>query len=641
MKKVLLLSMPFCALERPALGLSLLKARLREASVACDVRYLNFPFAELIGFDEYQWMALEMPYTAFAGDWSFTTALYGARPECERGYEEEVLRQTWRLPGSAIMRVRRVASLATYFVDYCMALVPWEEYAVVGFTSTFEQNIASLALAQRLKKEHPEIVIVFGGANWEGEMGLELHRRFPFVDVVCSGEADQSFPSLIERLLGGVPLHQSQAIRGIVYRRADESVPTEPAELVRQLDELPIPDFGDYYRDLAQCTLSSSIIPTLLIETSRGCWWGAKSHCTFCGLNGGTMAFRSKSASRVLRELAYLVDRWQTEMVEAVDNILDMRYFRDVLPSLARAGRPARLFYEVKANLTRSQVELLREAGVCRIQPGIESLNDHILKLMRKGTTALRNIQLLKWCRQFEVGVDWNILYGFPGEKRQDYADTLDLLRSIRFLQPPAACGPVRLDRFSPYYNSPAEFGLANVRPMKPYQYLYPFPAECLRRVAYYFDYDYEPGIDPTGYAAEVIDYVEQWRRSPESGSLSSVSRADGALVLLDTRLDALRRELVLTGIERAAYEFCDELHSLSSITMHLRHEFPQAAFDEAGVRRFLDSLVANRLMVTDGEYYLSLAIPAQPIHRLANTRLLSVNARVNDQFLLAPELAS
>jgi len=56
-------------------------------------------------------------------------------------------------------------------------------------------------------------------------------------------------------------------------------------------------------------------------------------------------------------------------------------------------------FYEVKANLTRVQVSALRAAGVTRIQPGIESLSDHVLKLIGKGTCGLRNVQLLKWCR--------------------------------------------------------------------------------------------------------------------------------------------------------------------------------------------------------------------------------------------------
>jgi ribosomal peptide maturation radical SAM protein 1 len=616
-KKVLLLSMPFGALERPALGLSLLKARLTEAGFSCDVRYLNFTFAEFIGQEDYQWICYELPYTAFVGDWSFTSALYGERPAADNQYFDEVLRKTWRMSETDIARILRVRSLIEYFLQHCLAALPFNEYAIIGFTSTFEQNIASLALAKRIKAAHPEIRIVFGGANWEAEMGQELHRQFPFVDYVCSGEAEESFPVLVRRVLDGQSIDRSSEIPGIVYRAANnESIYTGQADLIREMDLLPIPDFSDYFAGLEQCTVGAGIVPTLLFETSRGCWWGAKSHCTFCGLNGGTMAFRSKSPRRALDELEYLADRWQTEMVEAVDNILDMKYFNDMLPALARARRSLQLFYEVKANLSRRQIGLLREAGVSRIQPGIESMSDHILKLMRKGTTALRNIQLLKWCAEANITAEWNILYGFPGETEEDYRKMLELLPAIRHLRPPTACGPVRLDRFSPYYNAPAEFGLRDVRPIAAYTYLYPFEPQSLQKIAYYFDYDYERAVDPRGYATEVIEYAADWARNPERGTLYAVPRSDGALLLVDTRSVASLPQLTLSGLEREAYEYCDELRSGRSIVRRLRERFPATEFTDEQVIEFLDSLVANRLMIKDAENYLSLALRIQPLQQ-------------------------
>ena len=70
--------------------------------------------------------------------------------------------------------------------------------AVVGFTSTFQQNTASFALARRLKQRYPEIMTVFGGANFEGEMGLELVRTvLDFIDAAIIGEGDEAFPRLL------------------------------------------------------------------------------------------------------------------------------------------------------------------------------------------------------------------------------------------------------------------------------------------------------------------------------------------------------------------------------------------------------------------------------------------------------------
>jgi hypothetical protein len=74
--------------------------------------------------------------------------------------------------------------------------------------------------------------------------------------------------------------------------------------------------------------------PLLLPETARGCWWGEKHHCTFCGLNGATMAFRKKSPDRVLSELVELSGKHRLLRFQTVDNIIAMSYFRDVLPRI-------------------------------------------------------------------------------------------------------------------------------------------------------------------------------------------------------------------------------------------------------------------------------------------------------------------
>lgn len=66
-KKVLLISMPFGALERQALALSLLKARLNAETIVGDIRYPTFALADLIGVPEYFWLSTEIPHTAFAG----------------------------------------------------------------------------------------------------------------------------------------------------------------------------------------------------------------------------------------------------------------------------------------------------------------------------------------------------------------------------------------------------------------------------------------------------------------------------------------------------------------------------------------------------------------------------------------------
>jgi hypothetical protein len=135
-----------------------------------------------------------------------------------------------------------------------------------------------------------------------------------------------------------------------------------------------------------------------------------------------------------------------------------------------------------------------------------------------------------------------------------------------------------------------------------------------LSKIAYYFDFDYAPEVDPRGAAADVIAFIDEWQRTPERGTLCSVDRGGDGLVLIDTRTDATLGDLSLHGLERAAYEYCDSLRSIDSVCAHLRERFPGAAVPEHGVRGFLDGLVAHRFMITDGTHYLSLAIPTAPV---------------------------
>ncbi len=584
--------MPFGALERPALGLSLLKPGLERQGFPCDVSYLTTAFAEFIGLEEYLWVQSEVPYTAFPGDWAFTSSLYGARPGADRRYLDEVLRGTWQFDDESIARVLRIRAYCEPFLDHCLRSIDWAAYDVVGFTSTFEQNIASLALAKRVKRAVPRIVVVFGGANWEDEMGRTLHASFPFVDYVCSGEADLSFPALVAALAEG---SDPADVPGIVFRRNGRSVATGAPALLRDLDVLPVADFSDYVLDHDRSPVASAVTPMMLLETSRGCWWGAKHHCTFCGLNGGAMTFRSKSPDRVLTDIATLREDYSAEAISVVDNILDMRFFKTLLPRMERLGVHTSLFYEVKANLNHAQVRQLWASGIHRIQPGVESFSDHVLQLMRKGTTALQNVQLLKWCAEFGIRADWNLLYGFPGEDAADYERMAGLLGRITHLQPPTAFGPIRLDRFSPYHDDPAAFGMVNVRPLEPFSILYPFePADLI----------YADGRDPMDYARPVLAFVQGWMQSgPRGGQWQRDGEADAVRIVVE-REDGVG-SVELDGWRAQIYRLCDRVSTMSSLCRSAGLEDVRAD----AVHGFLRWAVDSGLMLEDGDRFLALAV--------------------------------
>ncbi|HSN86640.1 MAG TPA: RiPP maturation radical SAM C-methyltransferase, partial [Thermoanaerobaculia bacterium] len=554
---------------------------LAREGISAMVLYPNLWFAEEAGLRLYHLCASQLPKELLAGEWTFAASAF---PEADLDGKEYLRRLSTlhasvpgyhRGPegaGRLAEDLRALRCAASAFVDRAARRVLARGARIVGCTSTFEQHTASLALLRRIREIDPSVVTLLGGANCEGEMGRATHRCFPWVDYAVSGEADALVADLCRLILEHgrevPPEKLPGGVFGPAHRFGAGASGVAPRPIFRELDGLPVPDFWEYFRVLADSRVASAIRPGLPFETSRGCWWGAVRHCTFCGLNGSSMAFRSKSPRRVVEEVRELEARHGLSRFEAVDNILDMGYFRTVLPELAADGDGRRFFYEIKSNLRREQVEGLRQAGVIWVQPGIESLSTPVLDLMDKGVQAWQNLQLLKWCRELGVRLSWNLLWDFPGEEDAWYEEMASWLPALEHLQPPGGAIRVRFDRFSPYHQRPRDFGLT-LRPVPAMAFVYPLPEEDLRDLAYYFAAEGRPdafagtGGDPLagrpGVHA-VRSILGRWRQTFWSGPPRLTVEEEGeALRIRDGRSCAPEPEVRLTGLEREVYLACED----------------------------------------------------------------------------------
>jgi ribosomal peptide maturation radical SAM protein 1 len=601
--------MPFADVNRPAIGVSLLKAGIERAGFSSRIEYFNIAMAELMGYEVYEYIVNALSSDSMAGEWFFADVVFDKSIPHEREYITKHLsryaqQEEWR---DKIVQARQHRQR---FVEQCAARIKELGPRVVGFTTTFHQTCACLAVARRLKEMPDPPVIIFGGANCEGEMGLQMIQSFPWIDYVSTGEADQTFPLFLERLLRE---GNTAPLPGIL-KRAESTTLTAP-EPVRAMDSLPIPDYSEYYRRVEASSLKENITPALLIETARGCWWGAKQHCTFCGLNGDTMAFRSKSPQRVFDELAFLSQTYGLKKIDCVDNILDTKYINTLFPQLRDSNLGLEIFYEVKANLRYEQLAILRAGGLYGIQPGIESFSNEVLRLMRKGCTGLQNIQLLRWCMELGIEVAYNIIAGFPGESVSEYERMSELIPLLTHLQAPAATSPVRLDRFSPFFTQSGALGLSRLRPTVSYYYCYPLGRRDLARLAYYFDFDYQDGRKPREYMDNLRQEVNRWLQvrftAPENQPRLDAEYLGLSLNITDTRPAALQTRYQFAGLAAELYWRCDSAQSLTG----LQREFGAVA-DSAEIAKLLEEFIAARLMIEMEGQYLSLAVmrnrPAQ-----------------------------
>ncbi|HEV2342918.1 MAG TPA: RiPP maturation radical SAM C-methyltransferase, partial [Actinocrinis sp.] len=424
---------------------------------------------------------------------------------------------------------------------------------------------------------------------------------------------------------------------GLVRRAADghgstaapiSDTPLPPAAIVG-------PHYEGYFERLAESQAGSWVQPMLVVEGARGCWWGEKHHCTFCGLNGSTMQFRSKSPARFHDEIVDLVRRHQVLDMFVVDNILDMGYLTSLLPRLAEDGYDLRLQYEIKSNVRRDQLEILAGAGLVSIQPGIENLDSTVLRIMDKGVTGAQNVKMLRDSSSCHLSVLWNYLYGFPGETDAHYGVMVAQFPALHHLQPPGGATRIVIERFSPYFNDPA-LGFPGLRPGRQYGLIYDLPDEELYDMAYLFD------SVPQGIGGQVEkdlnDAVTRWQEAHLTSTLTVCDLGD-ALVLANRREQFPWETLRLTDpLEVAAFRLLEHPRTVTGLTRALA-ETGLVASDEPGkpaepnatteaaeghiaalIRRWTDL----GLLFHDGVRIVHVAVDAanQDVYRLDERRL-------------------
>ncbi len=612
--KVALVNMPFSHSKYPSIQLGTLSALLKSKGIPVDCHHLNLRFAHKIGAPLYEMICEKR---ALFGEWIFSYLLFRDNPkraEYPRLFKP-VFEQVAKESGHPTSFFEDMATgTAPQFLTWALTAIDWGQYKIVGFTSTFDQNVASLTMAKLIKDLYPDVTIVFGGANYDGEMGLEYFRAFPFIDHVVVGEGEEVFPELVRYILaengGTVP-------SGVTYREGAAISFTPNHSLFSDFAKTGPPDYDDYYHLLAELgEAAQGLDRILLYEGSRGCWWGEKHHCTFCGLNAQSMKFRAKSSEQAAQEMAYLSSRYDTARFRLVDNIIDMKYIESLFGRFAADHCDLDVFIETKSNLQKSQIRTLAAGGVKCMQPGLESLSLNQLQSMDKGVTPMQNIICLKWSAYYRIAVSWNILLGFPGETNEDYRRQIDLIPSLFHLHPPESTGKFWLQRFSPYYTKPHEYGVRITGPWAAYEYIYDARQVDVKKIAYDFEYELDNwNVDRQVYQ-ELVDVVQEWQRLAGSSDRPFLyySKTMDYVTVYDGRNPNAPLRKRYDWPAAGIIEVCNEAaKSADQIRALLANRPHKDAIIDGEIEQALDTLTAARILYKERDKYFALAIPENP----------------------------
>lgn len=608
--RAVLVSMPWATIVRPSLAVGILARICEEEDVEVLSLHANLDMAARIGTEAAAILSDERMLYGLA-DHFFACDLYGT----DTLDSNQFVKVLGSLNPPGIFRrkeyVRQLRDqIVPAYLDEMTERVLAHNPNFVGFSATFNQVMGSLALAARIKKARPEVIVIAGGACFDGEMGQEYHRALPdALDHVFMGEAEESFREFLRRLQSG---DSTDAIPGVTWREGSE-IRLEPGSPLADMSASPAPTYDDYFRqrrELQQTRGLAFQVESLPFESSRGCWWGQNSHCVFCGINDDVMPFREKTVDRVIEEMVGLASRYRVTKLTAADWIISKRQRKEIFQRLADLNYDIDCFYETRVDLPKDEVALMKAAGVTSIQPGIESLSTELLHHMGKGTSRIRVVQFLRWAKEYGIHLSYNILGGFPGEQAEWYLEMADFIPTVIHLQPPVYnLNYVEMHRFSPLFERREAFGVTDFEIRPDYLFNFPEGSVDLKKVGYFFNYRSSTLADPRLYDERVRKALAAWISMHESDAPPTFEYRIGAgfTRVTDTRAGTARF-VDLDGLPQDIVLLCDEAQNPARLKSALAAKYP-AEVETGAVEAVVDELVSGGILLREGPLVLTLPI--------------------------------
>jgi len=616
--------MPFAKASMPSIALTQLRSVIEEKfgdRVKVNLHYFNVEMAAYLGEDVYDFICNDgVTNNSGFGDWYFRDVAF---PDLDDN-KEVYFKRYAPMFGVQNMQLyyQRLDEKRSELKEFLISLIEDNNLLdsdIVGFTSMFMQNAPSFALARLIKERNSEIPVVMGGANCEYPMGAEIIKNVNHIDFVFSGPALESFPEFVQNYLyeDSTGCHRIDGVfsKENIHKVKRKSKLDQQLEIVdiigseRDINDVINLDYDSFLQKFESHFPDSTNKLELLMETSRGCWWGAKAHCTFCGLNGATMAYRAMEKDNALHTFNTLFDKYSHKVsyFSSVDNIVPREYLTDVFPELD-VPEGVSMFYEVKADLSDEDMKTLADAHVLTIQPGIEALSTSTLKLMRKGTTAFNNIKFLENALKYGIKPAWNLLIGFPGETEDVFEKYLNDLPKFFHLPPPVGVATVRFDRFSPYFTQADEYGL-ELKPLDYYKMIFPFSKESLDEFAYYFmdmNYDADYIQAYSKYINELTILVNEWKEKWQVNindvpSLYLYER-NGANFIYDSRFD-FELEYEINDIDLLVLDNLKVRKSFKGLVSSLKQ------YEDSDLFASVNKLLDNDLLFEEKGTYMSLIL--------------------------------
>lgn len=285
---------------------------------------------------------------------------------------------------------------------------------IIGFSIVHANRWGGIDISRIAKKILPDVKIVFGGIGatflWK-----HLLTQCKEIDYIVLGEGEYSFLNLVNYLEKGKD-SEIPTIQGIACRQGKKTHKIEPAEFIKDIDQLPMPSQYFTYQHVA---------------SSRGC----PSNCTFCGSPrfwGRKVRFHSPEY--FVQQLEQLHQKG-ISFFYISDDTFTMREDRviEICQKIIEKGLKITWFAISRVNfVSEEMLYWMRKAGCIQISYGVESGSDKIRNALNKNIKTSDIMNAFALTSKYGILSRAYFIYGNPGETRETIRETIDLIEEIK-----------------------------------------------------------------------------------------------------------------------------------------------------------------------------------------------------------------
>ncbi len=289
-----------------------------------------------------------------------------------------------------------------------------EKPDIVGISAMTSEIESGARVAAKVKRILPRSKTVIGGAH-AISIPNETLKEFSQFDFLVTGEGEITFLELVKAIAEDKDLGH---VKGILFRRDGEIKTNPPRPWIDDLDQLPFPAWHKYPQKS----------PFYYVLSTRGC----PHQCAFCMTILGKKQ-RKRSPENVVDELEWLWNTYKVDQMIFLDETftLDRKRTDQLLGMIIDRGLDRKMKWVAQTRVDRVDEAICRrmkESGCYKIEFGVESGNQKILEIIKKGITLRQVEEAVRSAKRAGLQVGCSFILGHPYETRETAQDTINFI---------------------------------------------------------------------------------------------------------------------------------------------------------------------------------------------------------------------